>query len=95
MFMCLKIDLVLNNLPFLICQKSKLNQIIYIFNVYVKRRFGINLQWLVYHSTKPNQLIYISSCRAACTDILDPLSLLLPIVHRLRQVFRATSRILT
>ena len=36
-----------------------------------------------------------SSCRAACTDIPGPLSPLLPIVHRLRQVFRATSHILT
>ena len=36
-----------------------------------------------------------SSCRVASTDIPDPLSPLLPIVHRLRQVFRATSRILT
>ena len=36
-----------------------------------------------------------SSSRAASTDIPDPLSPLLPIVHRLWQVFRATSRILT
>ena len=36
-----------------------------------------------------------SSCHATSTDILDPLSPLLPIVHRLWQVFRATSRILT
>ena len=36
-----------------------------------------------------------SSCRAASTDIPDPLSPLLPIVHRFWQVFRATSRILT
>ena len=36
-----------------------------------------------------------SSCRAACTDIPDPLLPLLPIVHHLWQVFRATSRILT
>ena len=36
-----------------------------------------------------------STCRAASTDIPDPLLPLLPIVHRLRQVFRATSRILT
>ena len=36
-----------------------------------------------------------SSYRAASTDITDPLSPLLPVVHRLRQVFRATSRILT
>ena len=36
--------------------------------------------------------IYIyTSCRAASTDIPDPLSPLLPIVHRLWQVFRATS----
>ena len=33
-----------------------------------------------------------SSCHAASTDIPDPLSPLLPIVHRLWQVFRATSR---
>ena len=36
-----------------------------------------------------------SSCRAGSTDIPDPLSPLLPIVHRPRQVFRTTSRILT
>ena len=36
-----------------------------------------------------------SSCCAASTDIPDPLSPLLPIVHRLWQVFRATFRILT
>ena len=36
-----------------------------------------------------------SSCHAASTDIFDPLSPLLPIIHRLRQVFRATSHILT
>ena len=34
-----------------------------------------------------------SSCRAASMDIPDPLSPLLPIVHRVWQVFRATSRI--
>ena len=36
-----------------------------------------------------------SSCRAASTDIPDPLSPLLPIIHRIWQFFRATSRILT
>ena len=36
-----------------------------------------------------------SSCRAASRDIPDPLSPLLRIVHRLWQVFRATSRILS
>ena len=38
--------------------------------------------------------IYIS-CHAASMNIPDPLSPLLPIVHLLRQVFRATSHILT
>ena len=37
----------------------------------------------------------ISSCHVASTDILDPLSPLLLIVHRFWQVLRATSRILT
>ena len=36
-----------------------------------------------------------SSRRAASTDIPDPLSPLLPITHRLRQVFRVTSCVLT
>ena len=36
-----------------------------------------------------------SSCRSSSTDIPDPLSPLLPIVHRLWQVFMATSHILT
>ena len=36
-----------------------------------------------------------SSCRAISTDIPDPLSPLLPIVHRFWQVRRATNRILT
>ena len=36
-----------------------------------------------------------SSCRATSTDIPDPLPPLFPIVHRLWQVFRATSCILT
>ena len=36
-----------------------------------------------------------SSCRAASTDIPDPLLPPLPIIHRFWQVFRATSRILT
>ena len=37
--------------------------------------------------------LYISSssCRAACADIPDRLSPFLPIIHRLRQVFRVTS----
>ena len=40
--------------------------------------------------------IYISSsCRAGSMDIPDPLSPLLPIVHRTKQVYRTTSCILT
>ena len=37
----------------------------------------------------------LSSCHATSMNIPDPLSPLLPIVHRLWQVFRATSGILT
>ena len=47
-----------------------------------------NLQLLICHKIQPNQTIYISSsssssssCRAASTDIPDPLSPLLPIIH--------------
>ena len=36
-----------------------------------------------------------SSCHAASTDIPDPLSPRLPIIHRLRQVLSVTSHILT
>ena len=36
-----------------------------------------------------------SSCRAATTNIPDPLSPLLPIIHRLWQVFGDPSHILT
>ena len=36
-----------------------------------------------------------SSCRAASTDITDPPSPLLPIIHRFWQAFKLTSRILT
>ena len=41
--------------------------------------------------------IYISSSswHAASTDIPDPLSPCLPIIHRIRQVFRVTARIIT
>ena len=53
----------------------------YIFDIYVWRGLGIKSS--------------SSSCRAASTDIPDPLPPLLPITHRLWQVFRTTSRILT
>ena len=41
------------------------------------------------------QISSSSSCRAASADIPDPLSPFLPIIHRLRQVFRVTSCVLT
>ena len=69
-----------------------LRSYIYIY-IYIK-----NLYIYIY---KDPIYIYISyiyiyiSCHAASTDFPDPLSPLLPIVHRLWQVFRATSRILT
>ena len=39
--------------------------------------------------------ISLSSCRAISTDIRDPLSPPLPLVHRFWQVLRATPHILT
>ena len=47
------------------------------------------LQSLICYETQPNQILSISSsssssCRAGSTDIPDPLSPLLPIVHRPR-----------
>ena len=54
---------------------------------------------IVFYGFKYSFLILIiissSSSRADSTDIPDTLSPLLLIVHRLCQVFRATSRILT
>ena len=43
----------------------------------------------------PSHVQSSSSCRAISTDIPDPLSPLLPIVHCFLQVLRATPRILT
>ena len=43
----------------------------------------------------PKYLSSSSSCRGIGTDIPDPLSLPLPVIHRFRQVLRATPRILT
>ena len=69
--------------------------------MYVYMLFWFALIWFYGISTvvgylMPNPFLYISSssCRAASTDIPDPLSPLFPIVHRLWQFFRATSRIL-
>ena len=57
----------------------------------IKHLFSLGRQF--YRST-----LYISSsssCRATSREIPDPLTPLLPIVHRFWQVYRATSRILT
>ena len=48
-----------------------------------------------YLDTKALYISSSSSCRVASTDIPDPISSLLPIVHRLWQVSRATSFILS
>ena len=77
--------------------QTQLKQI-YIFCICIKKDLALNdLRWLICHKTQPNQIIYISlsTCRAASTDIPDPHSPLLLIIHRLWQVFRATSCILT
>ena len=43
-----------------------------------------NLEWLICHKTKLSSSSSSSSYRAGSTDIPDPLSPLLPIVHRPR-----------
>ena len=75
-------------------------QIMYLIYVTKQDLALSNQQWLICHKVQPHQTnaescLSSSSCRAATTDILDPLSPLLPVIHRLWQVFRATSRILT
>ena len=57
--------------------------------VYTYSYFNIYIYIYIYISSSS------SSCRAASTDIPDPLSPLLPIVHHLWQAFRAKSRIYT
>ena len=52
-------------------------------------------RWLWYFLFFFQKTLSSSSCRATSTDIPDPLSPLLPIVHRFWLVLRATSRILT
>ena len=54
-----------------------------IYLIYMNNLALNNLQWLICHKTKPNHISSSSSCRATGTDIPDPLSPLLPIVHRL------------
>ena len=48
-----------------------------------------------YNCVQTNDYSSSSSCRAASTNIPDPLSPLLPIIHRLWQVLRVTSCVLT
>ena len=58
-------------------------------------QFSVISKTLVVGGHLTSQQRSSSSCRAASTDIPDPLSPLLPIVHRLWQVFRAISRYFT
>ena len=53
-------DFALNNQQWLICHKTKPNQILYIQLYMYKEDLGLNnLQWLMCHKTKPNQILYI------------------------------------
>ena len=54
-----KRDLELNNLQWLICHKTKPNQIRYLTYTYEKDLELNNLQWLICHKTKPNQIRYL------------------------------------
>ena len=81
----------------LFCFKNCETFYIYIY-IYIYRMFHTHTHTQTYIYIYINIYIYIyiyiyissssSSCRAASTDIPDPLSPLLPIIHRLRQVFR-------
>ena len=56
---------------------------------------SILIYWLYPHYLYSSSSSSSSSCRAASTDILDHLSLLLPIIYHLLQVFWVTSCVLT
>ena len=56
---------------------------------------ALPLRWTQLVNSRIAKYISSSSCHAASTDIPDPLSPLLPIIHRLWKVFRVTSRIIT
>ena len=73
--------------------------ILVIYSIYICLYFGhifylyLSIFWLyifsyIFHLSS-------SSCHAASMDIPDPLSPRLPIIHRLWQVFRVTSLIIT
>ena len=46
-----KADLALNNLQWLICHKTQLNQILYIPYICIEDLALNNLQWLICHKT--------------------------------------------
>ena len=71
--------------------KMKCNKTLQMLCVMAHKVWGADRNTLSSSSSSSSS----SSCRAASTDIPDPLSPLFLIVHRLWQVFRATSRILT
>ena len=52
-----KDDLALNNQQWLICHKTKPNQIIYLIYIYKDDLALNNLQWLICHKTQPNPII--------------------------------------
>ena len=92
-------DSVLNNPQRLICHKHsfgrlELQKMCYHLGWRLMRA-GYRTCFHTLYDEKKYIYISSSSCCAASTDIPDPLSPLFPIVHRLWQVFWATSRILT
>ena len=60
LWICIKIDSVLNNLQWLISHKTQTNQIIYILWICIKIDSALNnLHWLISHKTQTNQILYI------------------------------------
>ena len=69
---------------------SKLSKRLWFIHIYI--------YIYIYPTPSPEQdwtISSSSSCRDISTDIPDPLSPLLPVVHRFRQVLRGTARIVT
>ena len=59
-YICIKKNLALNNLQWLICHKAQSNLILYIYYTCIKKDLALNnLQWLIYHKTQTNQILYI------------------------------------
>ena len=94
-----------------LCQKKKINSHVHfifeflswcccffhtvIYQVFLSNIYDLHTVFGFKYSYLILITILSSSCRAAITDIPDPLSPPLSIVHRLWQVFRAICRILT